>query len=110
MRKVPHLAMCGDFTLFMGCNISTFCSLLLVGTFPTELVSPLSEFICKCYEVSGSFVLLSFQAAVVPLEAAVVPLHLVPALLSALLRATAGGTAVFSPRVGTAVSRAVPGR
>ena len=49
VRKVPHLAMCGDFTLFMGCNIFTFCSLLLVGTFPTELVSPHSEFICKSY-------------------------------------------------------------
>ena len=26
VRKVPHLAMCGDFTLFMGCNIFVGCS------------------------------------------------------------------------------------
>ena len=49
MRKVPHLAMCGDFALFMGCNISTFCSPVLVAIFPTKLVSPHSEFICKSY-------------------------------------------------------------
>jgi hypothetical protein len=66
LRKVPHLAMCGDFTLFMGCNISTklvsphrrylsnnilwrFCWVVIVAIFPTKLVSPHLEFICKSY-------------------------------------------------------------
>ena len=46
LRKVPHLAMCGDFTLFMGCNIFW---VLIVAIFPTTLVSPHLEFICKSY-------------------------------------------------------------
>ena len=49
LRKVPHLHMCGDFALFMVCNISSFGSPLLVSAFPTELVSNHSEFICKRY-------------------------------------------------------------
>ena len=53
LSKVPHLHMCGDFALFMVCNISSFCSFLLVGTFPTELVSPHSELLCKSYFSSG---------------------------------------------------------
>ena len=50
LSKVPHLHMCGDFALFM---VSSFCSFLLVGTFPTELVSPHSELLCKSYFSSG---------------------------------------------------------
>ena len=47
VRKVPHLAMCGDFTLFMGGNISIW--VLIVAIFPTKLVSPHLELICKSY-------------------------------------------------------------
>ena len=53
LRKAPNLHMYGDFALFMGCNIFTFCSPVLVATFLTELVSPHSEFICKSYFSSG---------------------------------------------------------
>ena len=49
LRKVPHLPMGGEFTLFMVLNISTFFGKALVVTFLTKLVSSHLEFSRKSY-------------------------------------------------------------
>ena len=56
--------MCGIPSIFVTLNISTFCRLALVVTFPTQLDSPDLEFGRESYCISGFAALLVFLSGV----------------------------------------------